>query len=932
MQNTGTHYNFYFNAQNKYDAIIERATESQRDDFTKLLSFYGYSLENTSNDKTELDSILLKCTAGILLHDLRNSWVDNLYLLIGKAYLLRKDFDSAQMTFQFINYNFHPSRKETDKVYIGSNNNGGTGSISIVTREKGGIIRKAFSKPPSRNDALLWQTRNFIEMDQLVEASALLDLLKTDKEFPGRLLPFYNELYAYIFYKQEHWDSAAVYFEKALDNATNRQNLARREYLLAQLFAKSNNPKKASSYFNKASNHTTNLLMAIHADLNEAQLLRGSDEKDIKNTIDDLLKMAHRDKYDAYRDLLYYSAAKLQMQLKDTSAATATYLKSISKTAPPNFEYYNKSYIQLSDIAFQQKNYRKAASYIDSVQLADESIQDIQAELEKRKLILHQVAKRTGMIDKEDSLQKLAKMPEAELEAYLKKLVKKLRKEQGLKEYEPFTNNPAVKGAFIGSNLFSGNISTNPNERAEWYFYNTAVKSRGFTEFKAKWGKRTNVDNWRRMSAVNSSFAGNNNTTTDNAVDSTEKYTGELTVDGLKATIPFTPEQLKASNDTIAASLFVLAGLYKNALEDYGAAAETYEKLYQRFPEDKQTDETLFNLYYCYLKAGNQTKSDYYKSLLNKDHSTSKFSSLLKTYESGKTASKPAATATYENIYDLMLSGNFTKAFAEKKKADSVFGENYWTPQLLYIEALYHIKQKEDSVATDVLNKLTLLYPTSPLFEKAQNMKEVLAKRAEIENYLTNLQVTRQQEEVIIVPEDVRNLTTSKEQKSVDAKPALPKPVQNEKPIVSKPVKVEAKKDSVASKPAELIKAYTFNPQLPHLVIMILENVDGIYVNESRNAFKRYNSSYHNSEDIQISGIKVDDTTSINIFSQFADALKATDYALELRDHTKQIVPWLKGGKYSYIIITPENLELLKTRKNTAEYRRFLEQYLPGKF
>jgi hypothetical protein len=112
----------------------------------------------------------------------------------------------------------------------------------------------------------------------------------------------------------------------------------------------------------------------------------------------------------------------------------------------------------------------------------------------------------------------------------------------------------------------------------------------------------------------------------------------------------------------------------------------------------------------------------------------------------------------------------------------------------------------------------------------------------------------------------------------------------------------------------------------------VLENVDGIYVNESRNAFNRYNSTYHGNDDIQVTGIKINDTTAVNIFSQFTDALKAADYAIELKDRTKQIVPWLKGGKYSYIIISPENLELFKTRKDAAEYRRFLEQYLPGKF
>ena len=40
------------------------------------------------------------------------------------------------------------------------------------------------------------------------------------------------------------------------------------------------------------------------------------------------------------------------------------------------------------------------------------------------------------------------------------------------------------------------------NAKGEWYFYNTSLKSKGFTEFKAKWGNRPNADNWRRLASI----------------------------------------------------------------------------------------------------------------------------------------------------------------------------------------------------------------------------------------------------------------------------------------------------------------------------------------------------------------------------------------------------------------------------------------------
>jgi hypothetical protein len=95
IQNTTTHYNYVFNATNKLNEVLERAKSAHRDDYAELLSFYNYSLDITAQDKMQLDSIIYKSNTGIVLHDLRNDWVDNLFLLWGAAYYLRKDFDSA---------------------------------------------------------------------------------------------------------------------------------------------------------------------------------------------------------------------------------------------------------------------------------------------------------------------------------------------------------------------------------------------------------------------------------------------------------------------------------------------------------------------------------------------------------------------------------------------------------------------------------------------------------------------------------------------------------------------------------------------------------------------------------------------------------------------------------------------------------------------
>src|SRR5690349_7962259 len=45
LQNLTTHYNYFFNANNKLNEVIGGAKQAFRDDYTTLLPFYNYTLD-----------------------------------------------------------------------------------------------------------------------------------------------------------------------------------------------------------------------------------------------------------------------------------------------------------------------------------------------------------------------------------------------------------------------------------------------------------------------------------------------------------------------------------------------------------------------------------------------------------------------------------------------------------------------------------------------------------------------------------------------------------------------------------------------------------------------------------------------------------------------------------------------------------------------
>src|SRR6476661_6393145 len=294
FQNLTTHYNYYFNANNKLNEVIERAKAGHKDDYSQLLPFYNYSLDATAGEQQELDSVIYKAQTGLVMHDLRSDWADNMYLLWGAAYYFQKKFDSASLMFQFINYAFADKEKDGYYKYIGSHMDNGAAN-RIASSEQMSLAKRLIADKPSRNSALLWQARSLIGDSLMVEAGSLLTALRNDPAFPERLHPDLEEVLAWWYYKQERWDSAAFHLKEALPNATNQQERARWEFLAGQLFEKSMHDSLATELYNKAIAHTTDPVMDLYARLNLIRINKSGGENYIDQNIAALMKMEHRD-------------------------------------------------------------------------------------------------------------------------------------------------------------------------------------------------------------------------------------------------------------------------------------------------------------------------------------------------------------------------------------------------------------------------------------------------------------------------------------------------------------------------------------------------------------------------------------------------------------------------------------------------------------
>jgi len=921
IQNTTTHYNYYFNANERLNAVIDRAKAIHRDKYTELLPFYNYSLEQTAADKQEIDSVIYKITTGILIHDLRNNWLDNMYLLMGKAFYYRNQLDTAWQTFQYINYAFSPKEKDGYDKVIGSNDEGGS-AFSIATKEKRKGVKKLLEEPPSRNESFIWQIRTFIQMEQYAEAAGLIETLKNDPNFPERLKTDLQEVQAFWYYRQNIYDSTAKYLELALDNAESANELARWEYLLGQLYERTGKDDRAQQFYTKAMNHAYDPVMQVFARLNALKENRDGKEATIKQNIDELVKMARRDKYFNYRDLIYYTAAQMELERKNEPGASQFLLKSV-RYSGNNPDQRNLSFLQLGDLAYKNRDYRSAKKYYDSVNATEALVKDLDA-FNTRKAIIADLLVPLSRIEREDSLQRIAAMPEAERDAYLKKLVKQLRRSQGLKEDESSNNNLVNTAANQPVDLFD------KADKGVWYFDNASIKARGFSEFKSKWGTRPNVDNWRRIASV---VAFSQAKQIDNRIGDAPPFASgstEITYDALAGNLPLTPEKIKTSNDSIQLAYLNVGRVYQDQLEDYPFAIAAYEKLLNRFPNTTQKEDAWFNLYYSYWKLKDDAKANYYKNLLMQDFAAGKYAKVLNPGSvpvSADSILKNQATSSYSNIYNLFIEGQFDKAIAAKKEADAMYGNKFWTPQLSYIEAVYHVRQRNDSLAKLLLSDIVYRFRESPMFSKAQTLMDVLNRRKEIEDYLTNLKVERVGSDTVKAQQQ-QPVTQTQQPVIKTDKPAVV--TQAPPPVIHQPVK----KDTVQKvQAAPVASAYKFNPQQAQLVMIALDKVDPVYVTETRNAFNRYNRERYNSKTFEINNIPLDENIKLVVLKPFENAEAAIDYITKAKQlATGDIIPWLPATKYSFYLISAENLDILLGTKDLNQYKQAMMQAYPGKF
>jgi TolA-binding protein len=929
VQNILARYNYYYHANKKLHDISHTVARQGQDNYNYLLPFYPYSLQSLGLSKSDLDSVIEKASINIQIRDPRSKWIDDSYFVIGEAYFFQAEWDKANRTFQYINTTYAPKKKDDNKAFVGSSQND---QISISSREKHkpplGWIRHTYA----RNDAFIWRAKTLLEQKEFDEARSLVNILEHDPFFPKRLDGQLAELKAYTLYKQERFAEAITPMVAALKTKHNRDEKARMSYILGQLYTNYNNPDSALYMFRKVIKAKPDPMMDFQARMQIAKLGAITSGGSLEKSLAVLQKMVKKEKYYPFRDAIYYTMANLVVA-KDPDAALG-YLQQSLKVESNNTLQKSLTYKAIADIYYQRRQYRFAKNFYDSTaSVMPKEFVDT-AVVNTRKRVLTDVVVRVEAIQREDSLQRIAAMPESERNIFLEKLAGNIRKDAEEKAKKDKLNAANNTDQGLANNPF-GNSGNNTNlgpkkdDAGDWYFYNTTSKTSGFSEFKKRWGNRTLSDNWRKSQNAVASINQPTQPEDDNGdplatPGSKTKATvraDSTSAKSLAVGLPITPDDLLKSNIIVEEAMFDLGKLYHDKLDNTLLGIETYDTLLQRYPRHPRKPEVMYSLYLWNNQLNRTAVANSYRQGVVDQYGDSKFASMIKFggLQDVNKAKKKEISAAYGEMYEDYLGGKYMEALDKKKVADTTFGLNFMQPKFDLLEAMILMRidtcEFGRQAITAVLNKYQ---QDEAIHAKAQSLLDALNDRPALVVYLSMLEVEKQKGR----------------KDSLDENISMRYPWQNPQPKFDSVKLKTATADSlklvnnnlkIAPLPPPLkpITLYKLNAANPHFVVLSFQRVSKALIDEGLNQFTRYNAEKHAGENIQVASFVLSPNEVMIIFRLFPNEDKALEYYDDVRVAAEKVAPKIRPSDYSFFIISRDNFIQLNSTKDIDGYKKF---------
>ena len=663
--NTTARYNIYYNGLESFKEGEKSLMVNHTDNYTDVLSLFPYSgQEKAGAVRSEMDRAISKGHKLIKEKSIKvkpkrkpsrnqeqyaafynqrefNRWVDDAYLLIGKAHLYNHDFGEALLYFDF--------------------------------------IMREFAGHRVRFDAMIWMIRTRIEMGDFDNARLLLNQYDGMGQAPARLYGEYMATYADYLIRRKQYEEAISYMITAAEMAQGKWHKSRRNYILAQLYQASGQYQAAHDRYLKVVRSNPEYEMNLNARLNLA-ILEGQMGGNISAARKELNKLVQQSKNAEFRDRIYYILAQSYLNEADT-VPTLTNLRLSAGYNSSNQELKTETFVTLAGLYFDKDMYIPSFAYYDSTLMVMKEDDERMSDVRERHAGLSDLAKHYTVIQTEDSVRRIAAMPVAERDAFIDHILE----QQQLAMTQP-GDGRQMEGAMANDPFFYRNFSSQltrqTDSQGQWYFYNPTTVSLGKMDFEKRWGRRPSEDNWRRSDKGTAvaeepmtppEFPGEGQTLPVSGEESSETQESMAsapamaTKESLLEGLPLTEEMMAASDDRLAKAYFHSGMVFFDQFDDYGKAAHMFQKVVDEYPNHELAEQAWFWAFRSYALLGDANGMDRMKQGLLTYFPNSRYTAFVTDPEfaARQEQKNKALNQTYEQAYAAYLRSNYATVLSQ---------------------------------------------------------------------------------------------------------------------------------------------------------------------------------------------------------------------------------------------------------------------------
>jgi len=727
-------YNTYYNGELAFIDGVDAQEKANKDNYSEIIPLYMTGNKSTvSAGKSNFDRAIEKCQKTIKQHSItkRPEWKSNKpKTQKDKIWLSQKEYNPFLHNAWFLmaDAQFHK------------------GEYLEAATTYSYIQQLYFSDPDIIAKARMLEAKCYAEMEWFYDAEDVINRAVRDS-FPAK----YNYLKASALaasqIRQGLYEDAIPNLKLAIKKEDGLQK-SRMYFLLGQLYHKVGQDDLAYKAFNKTISRNPPYELEFNARIQQTEVMSKGDSKKM---IKKLTSMAKNPKNKDYLDQVYYAIGNIHLAKGDTTRAIWAYKDGVEKSTRNGLEK-GVVMLKLGQLYYETEEFVKAQEcYAGVIGLIDKDRDDYD-DIDERSKILDELLPFAQAVELQDSLQGLARMDSVERMEVIEKIIEEVKK----KEKEEARNSALATGANAGAANRPGANGANAGgaagrgagrQSSVWYFYNPTAVAAGKAEFKNKWGERELADDWRRnnKTVLADDFADEDALAEGDSVLSDSLLAGgEVASDSVMAEsaepneneeyandphrpefylkdIPFTDEQMQASNAALVDGLFNAGVIFKDRMENFPLAEKTLLRVCNDFPDYEGMDETYYNLFQLYSRLGRTEEALAYKEKLIAEFPDNEHGQKISdpNYEFKARYGKQVEDSLYMMAYEAFKESDFNEVIETNDYLAKEYPDGENRARLMFITALSRLEMGERDQFMASLKEIVEKYPKSTVSELA---------------------------------------------------------------------------------------------------------------------------------------------------------------------------------------------------------------------